>query len=57
MITPIMVTMNHKPLSLSEAKAMAVPLKIRKGMKNKSRLFKQILIVSAPRMNEIGKKW
>ena len=50
-----MVITKRKPLSFNEANAMAVPLKMRKGIKNSSKLFNPILMVSEARMKSLGK--
>ena len=46
---PIMVITNHRPLFFNEEKAMAVPLKIRKGIKKSKRLLSVMLNVNAAR--------
>ena len=50
-----MVITKRKPLSFNEANAMAVPLKMRKGIKNSSKLFNPILMVSEARMKSLGR--
>ena len=50
-----MVITNRKPLSFNEAKAMAVPLKMRNGIKNSNKLFNPMLIVREARMKSLGK--
>ena len=51
----MIVITNHKPLSFKEEKATAVPLKMRKGIKNNNRLFNAMLRVNAALRKSIGK--
>lgn len=51
-----MVITNRTPLSFNEANAIAVPLKMRKGMKNNNKLFNPMLIVREARMKSSGKR-
>ena len=51
-----MVITNRTPLSFNEANAIAVPLKMRNGMKNNNKLFNPILTVSEARMKSSGKR-
>jgi hypothetical protein len=47
--------MNHKPLFFNDANAIAVPLKIKKGIKNNNNPFKIRLKVNAPLRKDSGK--
>jgi hypothetical protein len=46
---------NRKPLSFREENAVAVPLKIRNGIKNSNRFLRAMLMVRAKRTKGVGK--
>lgn len=52
---PMRVRTNRKPLSFKEENAVAVPLKIRNGIKNSNKFLRAMLIVRAKRTKGIGK--
>lgn len=54
-MTPMSVRTNRKPLSFKEENAVAVPLKIRNGIKNSNKFLSVTLIVSAKRTKGMGK--